>query len=104
MTGLHSVTTIIDMDVSWDENKNRQNVKKHLLDFADASEVLDAPHFVYEDNRNDYGEQRFIAVGHLRGRLVVIVYTMRQNINLTAILRTPLSVNYPTNSTSLGTL
>ena len=68
------------MDVKWDENKNRQNVEKHLLDFADASEVLDAPHFVYEDNRNDYGEQRLIAVGHLRGRLVVIVYTMRQNI------------------------
>ena len=45
------------MDVSWDENKNRQNVKKHLLDFADASEVLDAPHFVYEDNGPGIQEQ-----------------------------------------------
>ena len=67
------------MDIVWDESKNRLNVEKHRLDFADALEVLSDPHLVCEDNRKDYGEQRFIAVGYLRGRMVVIVYAMRHS-------------------------
>ena len=68
------------MDIVWDESKNQLNVEKHALDFADAAEVLSGPHLVCEDLRKDYGEQRFIAVGYLRARMVVIVYTMRQSI------------------------
>lgn len=67
------------MDIVWDESKNRLNVEKHALELADALEVLSAPHLVREDRRKDYGEPRFIAVGYLRERMVVVVYTMRQS-------------------------
>ena len=68
------------MEIVWDESKNRLNVEKHMLDFADALEVLESPHLVCEDRRKDYGEQRFVAVGYLRCRMVVIIYTMRKSI------------------------
>lgn len=59
----------------WDEQKNRQNSRKHGLDFADAWEVFGGPLLVALDRREDYGEDRWIGVGLLRGRVVVVVYT-----------------------------
>ncbi len=65
------------MDVEWNESKNRTNRQKHKVDFADAHEVLGDIHLVFEDNRQNYGEVRYIAIGKLRGRMVVLVYTIR---------------------------
>ena len=31
----------------------------------------------FEDNRFDYGEPRFITLGHLEGRIVVVAHTPR---------------------------
>jgi uncharacterized DUF497 family protein len=45
--------------------------------FRDAAEVFAGKHTVLADERFDYGEPRFISAGHLRGRLVVIVWTPR---------------------------
>ena len=44
---------------------------------SDAAEVLAGQTFRFQDNRADYGEVRMIAVGMLRGRMVVVVYTDR---------------------------
>lgn len=65
------------MKCEWNSNKNELNQQKHLLAFEDAQEVLEETHLVFEDNRQDYGEKRFIAIGSLRGRMVVLVYTKR---------------------------
>ncbi|AIA56824.1 hypothetical protein Acaty_2p0010 (plasmid) [Acidithiobacillus caldus ATCC 51756] len=32
---------------------------------------------VAQDNRKDYGEPRFVALGALNGRVMVVVYTQR---------------------------
>ena len=33
--------------------------------------------WVFPDNRKDYGEKRYVGLGHIRKRLMVIVYTER---------------------------
>jgi len=62
------------MRYEWDEAKNRSNIAKHGLDFADAAQVLTARCVTYVDDRFDYGEERFISLGMLDGRVVVITH------------------------------
>ena len=62
----------------WDESKNKQNIAKHSLDFADAQDIFDNPILRRVDNRQDYGEERFIAYGEFNGHVVAIIYTIRK--------------------------
>ena len=62
------------MKYTWDENKRQSNIQKHGLDFADAENVFSGPVVLFEDNREDYGEQRMIGVGLLGFSVVVIVH------------------------------
>ncbi len=58
----------------WDVRKNRANVAKHGIAF-DAIDELDFDDALeYEDDRFDYGEQRFVAIGWLRGRLFAVTF------------------------------
>jgi uncharacterized DUF497 family protein len=59
----------------WDEGKRESNLKKHSLDFADAKIVFESLTFTFEDDRFDYGEQRFITIGILDGKFVVLTHT-----------------------------
>lgn len=59
----------------WDEPKRQANLKKHGMDFADAERVFAGPTFTFEDDREDYGEQRWVTLGLLREKVVVIVHT-----------------------------
>lgn len=63
------------MDYEWDENKRVENLAKHELDFADAWQIFDAPILVDIDNREDYGETRFIGFGFLKNFVVALVFT-----------------------------
>jgi uncharacterized protein len=63
------------MKVEWDPQKNRANIAKHTLDFADASKVFRLPLRVSLDDRQDYGEERWIGIGILNGRVVIVVFT-----------------------------
>lgn len=44
---------------------------------ADAREVFEGSTLTVEDDRQDYDETRFITIGHLAGRMVVLVWTPR---------------------------
>ena len=68
------------MELEWDEAKRENNLRKHGLDFQDAAQVLEGYTLELEDDREDYGEFRYIAVGLLRFTVVVLVYTARENI------------------------
>ena len=59
----------------WDENKNAENSRKHGLNFNDARLLFDALMLVDIDNREDYGETRFIGIGFLKNFAVTIVFT-----------------------------
>ena len=63
------------MKFEWDQQKNQANIAKHDLDFADASKVFRLPLRISLDERQDYGEDRWIGIGILNGRVVVVVFT-----------------------------
>lgn len=63
------------MNFEWNEEKNGLNINKHGFDFADAYRIFDLPMAVERDERDDYGEDRWIGTGILDGRVVVVVYT-----------------------------
>ena len=60
---------------TWDETKRRSNLVKHRLDFVDAPVVFAGITLTFEDDRFNYGEQRFITLGMLKGAIVVIAHT-----------------------------
>ena len=62
------------MHFSWDETKRKANIAKHGLDFADAARVFESPMVLFEDDRQDYGEQRMIGIGLLESLVVLIVH------------------------------
>jgi uncharacterized protein len=63
------------VDFEWDNNKNQSNIKNHDLDFSDAWMIFEEPMLIDTDNREDYGEVRFIGIGFLNNLIVVIVFT-----------------------------
>ena len=63
------------MKFNWDESKRKINLKKHGLDFADAEAVFAGLTATIIDDRYDYEEERFITMGWLGGKIVVIAHT-----------------------------
>jgi len=67
------------MKCEWDETKRLANVRQHGIDFADAVIAFHGETLTIEDDRCDYGEQRFVTLGLLMGRVIVIVHTERRD-------------------------
>jgi uncharacterized protein len=65
------------MLVTFDPAKRARCLAERGLDFAEAEEVFAGPEFTASDDRRDYGEARFITAGFMRGRMVVVVWTLR---------------------------
>ena len=65
------------MRLEWDEAKREANFAQHGLDFADAIRVLESDTIEWIDDREKYGETRIQAFGRLDGRVVLVVYTLR---------------------------
>jgi len=66
------------MRFEWDEDKHRANIQKHKIDFADVPAVFSGPMLVELDEREDYGEERWIGMGFLRDIVVVVVFAERR--------------------------
>ena len=64
------------MHFEWDEGKNRENIRKHGLDFNDAWEIFAGPLSPELDLRSDYGEDRWTVIGLLGNRVVVVTFTL----------------------------
>jgi uncharacterized DUF497 family protein len=56
----------------WDEDKSNANLIKHGIDFEDASEV-----FFRASNRNS--EERWIAIGKSRDRIMAVIFIRRND-------------------------
>ena len=65
------------MGFEWDAGKNAANIAKHGIDFADACRIFEGPVLERIDDRRDYGETRFAAVGAVEGRELYVVSTPR---------------------------
>jgi uncharacterized DUF497 family protein len=64
----------------WDETKRKSNIKKHGIDFIDAPMIFSDYTLTIEDDRYDYGEERFDTLGILDGRVVVVVHTESEDL------------------------
>lgn len=67
------------MRFEWDERKNQRNIQKHGFDFSDAWQIFEEPIVDILDDRTEYGEDRWIGIGLLQARTVVVVYTERDD-------------------------
>ena len=65
------------MRITFDPAKRAATLAERGLDFESAALVFAGDTLDAEDIRADYGERRIITVGHLRGRMVIVVWTPR---------------------------
>ena len=65
------------MKITYDPGKRERTLVQRQLDFDRFCEILSGRYFTLRDERAPYGEDRFITVGLLDGRMVVTVWTER---------------------------
>jgi uncharacterized DUF497 family protein len=64
--------------ITYDEAKRRANIQKHGIDFAECGAIFDAPMQTKEDDRLPYGEIRLRSLGLFFARVVVLIWTERE--------------------------
>ena len=66
------------MQFEWDEEKDRANRTKHGISFEEAKIIFEDPVLTAPDDREDYGEERFVSYGQLGALVIVaVVHTSR---------------------------
>lgn len=65
------------MRFAWDRKKSAQNLRDRGSDFEFATLVFEGPTLEREDNRQDYGEKRVVAIGLAQGIALTVVFTDR---------------------------
>ena len=67
------------VEFEWDDEKAARNLRDHGLSFEDALPVfLDPWRLEVEDDREDYGETRYYAIGMVNDVVVAVIYTWRE--------------------------
>lgn len=64
---------------AWDEAKRRANLRKHGIDFLEAPKIFQGLTFTAEDDREIYGERRFLTLGLLEDQVVSVAHTERRD-------------------------
>lgn len=67
------------MRITFDPAKRDRTLEERGLDFALAAEVFATPFYTEQDVRQNYGETRWISAGWLRGRMVMLIWTERDD-------------------------
>lgn len=65
------------MEIEFDPDKEALNRVRHKMGFDGAEAIFDGFRIDDEDNREDYGETRFVTLGRMARRVVVCVWTRR---------------------------
>jgi hypothetical protein len=65
------------MEIEFDHAKRDRTLAERGLDFAQAQQVFAGRYLTMQDLRETYPEPRFITVGRLGDRMVVLVWTQR---------------------------
>ena len=63
------------MEITYDPKKNKRNIQERGLSFERVREVDFNTASIIVDDRNDYGETRYIALCYLDRRLHVLCFT-----------------------------
>ena len=65
------------MEFEWDEDKRREVLAKHGIDFTAAAAIFAGPVLTRIDGRREYGETRQVSIGTIGDRFIVVVHTDR---------------------------
>ena len=68
------------MEFDWDDKKDRANQRKHGVSFALAAEVFLDEHLHEKLDERSVDEERWIAVGLVDGREMVVAFTLREEV------------------------
>ena len=68
------------MHFEWDDYKSEVNLQKHKISFEEVLPVFFDEHALYyEDERENYGEQRMILIGSSNERVIYVAYVEIEN-------------------------
>ncbi len=74
---------MIQMEFEWDDQKEKENIKKHGIDFTTAAHVFSDEFRIEKyDDRHSHEEDRYLVIGAIHEWLsvVTVVYTPRSNV------------------------
>jgi uncharacterized DUF497 family protein len=74
-----------ELEFEWDEAKARINQEKHRVSFLTAAAIFLNERLERIDDREEYGELRWIALGRVENEVYRVVYTWR-NENLVRLI------------------
>jgi len=63
------------MIYTWDNAKNRSNIRRHGIAFEDAQRIFENETVERIDDRFAYGEMRVYAIGIVNGLEITVIYT-----------------------------
>jgi uncharacterized DUF497 family protein len=73
---------MINEEFEWDDDKAAANARKHGVTFEEARAVFRDPLAIeLVDDREAYGEDRFVLIGMTQARVLVVVYVLREQRN-----------------------
>jgi hypothetical protein len=77
------------MIFDWNEDKEKSNIKKHGIDFEEASEVFSDENIFeeFDAEHSNSDENRFICIGNSNKRLLRVSYTVRFDETENEIIR-----------------
>lgn len=76
------------MKFEWDENKNKENIKKHGVPFEEAKTIFFNDFIEKPDIDHSEDEDRFIAIGiSYYSRELMVSYCYRTKINSEEVIR-----------------
>ena len=66
-----------ELEFEWDKAKAADNLRKHGVSFLCAAAIFQNERLERIDDREEYGETRWIALGRADGAVYRVVYTWR---------------------------
>jgi len=71
----------MNLTFEWDEEKAKENLRKHKIDFTEAKTIFNDPFSItIPDTEHSIGEHRYIDIGQSsKGQILVVVYTERMS-------------------------
>ena len=63
------------MKFEWDEAKRLANIRKHGIDFVDVPTIFELDTVTVIDDRFAYNETRYLTLGLLKSRVILVVHT-----------------------------
>ena len=83
------------MKLNWSPEKLKINLEKHGIDFVAVTSIFDDPNAIeaYDVDHSDH-EDRYQIIGRAKPGILFVVYTMRDDDNVTWLISARLAVKH----------